>query len=1422
MDVLLDESYIFRDLPVTAYAPSADDILAITGRTGGATETVLFDNLAVDAPALPPVFSDPRGDVAQSVSLDAVELGQTGEGNISVSNLGAIQDLIISSATLGGTNAGSFEILTDLPLTVAPGATGNIAVRVAAGEVVGPLQATVDLVTNDQVERRRNVSIGLSVNVIPASIGRSVYTQNFNSFGDGETELADGSLLFSNNAVALTDGGRLQLTKSGTNSSQAWWKLPALGTQSTEGWVAIFDLALEASGTPADGFSFNFGPIPDEGNPAGAFEEGWGQGLAIEFDTWNNDGEGADNGIGVDVSVDGFSEDEWLNRVEGGADPRENDIYSFDGISRLVVIRYEQTGEDTGILNVDYGGNALFTDLAISGFTPEADHRFAFAARTGGASETILLDNVTIMAPPVDAGVYSQNFTGFEDSATDLGDGSFVAGTPDGATSVQGGALLLTEDMQTSASGYYLLPSLGEAQAEGYTASFTYSLFESAGGNPPADGFSFNVGDFAEELPGGGVEEGLGGLAIEFDTWDNNNAAEEGEFGIGIDVSIGGETLEGGRRRIDPGADKNNNELFRFDGSPNSISVTWERVDGEGQVSVVLNGEPLFANLPTGDYSPSATDRMAFAARTGGATETVLIDDVYAIAPSILVRAGRDPKIVSVGSLGLSAEAAASSTASLTVSNEGFSEDLVISELGVEGDGAANFEVITAAPLTIAPGESAEIEVRYTANDGIGLAQPANLFLISNDSSPQARRRLISLIGVTALPGGAYAQNFDAFADGTTDLEDFSVTTNNNDSLRVVGGKLQLTESGITGSAATYKLPPLGLGGTQAFIATFDYSLFHEGGNPADGFSFVFGDIQDDAGGSEEGFGSGLAIEFDTWDNENNREDEASDIGVDVSVDGETLEGGRMRIAEGDDPLDNDFFVFDGSTRQVEVLWFRTGTEDGLVTVSVDGEALYEDLPTPGFDPGAQYRFAFAARTGDATETLQLDNVNIVTGNEDPNLFVPASVDLGLVQPGQGTQTFMVPVRNTGQENTLMISSVTLASTNPGVFTLQGDVPTAVAPFSAGVVSVVFDPTNASGRETGQITIASDDPSQPTTVISLSASVPLSADLVAWYPMDDTNGELSDASGNGLDGSFNGVVDFGQAALASGSSVRLVSTADAAAFASVPNFPVLHTFSISMWVQVLGDAPDSGHTLFAKSHPEFEAAHSLALFPTIDNSLGYVVSENENGFTAFSPNQNLDTASHVVLVHEDANGNEDGADSTRLYVNGVEVNVADAPAGFMDEIDTLQLGARAGSNGLFGFMDDVQVYRRAITAEEVTELFNNPGMPLDVDGGGNPGGDADSDKDGVSDANEALAGTDPNDAFDYFRATESTRSSDGFTFSFASQAGRAYRVEYAEELAATGWVEVGTVTGEAGMTSFTDTDAERLGRSGGFYRVVTP
>ena len=130
--------------------------------------------------------------------------------------------------------------------------------------------------------------------------------------------------------------------------------------------------------------------------------------------------------------------------------------------------------------------------------------------------------------------------------------------------------------------------------------------------------------------------------------------------------------------------------------------------------------------------------------------------------------------------------------------------------------------------------------------------------------------------------------------EGAIDLGDGSIIFSNNESAKVTGGALQLTEDGIGGSSANFKLPPLGPDANEAFIVTFDLKLESEG-QPADGFSFNYGNIADSATAGEEGFSSGLAVEFDTWDN--GGEGQESGIGYDISVDGADLPDGVMRFS---------------------------------------------------------------------------------------------------------------------------------------------------------------------------------------------------------------------------------------------------------------------------------------------------------------------------------------------------------------------------------------------------------------------------------------------------------------------------------------------------------------------------------------------
>ena len=136
------------------------------------------------------------------------------------------------------------------------------------------------------------------------------------------------------------------------------------------------------------------------------------------------------------------------------------------------------------------------------------------------------------------AATYEQDFDAFADGTTDLGDGTVITGP---AVSVQGGRLQLTIDNQGLGFSSFHIPPLADS-SQGWTATWDYEMFDSVGANDPADGFSFNYGDF-QLNERGQAEEGMAtrpgvnnNLSFEVDTWMNFDT----EQGVNISGVAGG------------------------------------------------------------------------------------------------------------------------------------------------------------------------------------------------------------------------------------------------------------------------------------------------------------------------------------------------------------------------------------------------------------------------------------------------------------------------------------------------------------------------------------------------------------------------------------------------------------------------------------------------------------------------------------------------------------------------------------------------------------------------------------------------------------------------------------------------------------------------------------------------------------------
>ena len=208
-----------------------------------------------------------------------------------------------------------------------------------------------------------------------------IYRQNFDGFSNGTTNLGDGSVM---EGRAIIMAGQLQLTTNSVGNQSAFWIPPA--PVSADGWVAKFDYSISdiTDREPADGFSFNYGRV-SPGVLSIQAEEGFPGVVPLisyEVDTWQN----GTIEVGPAISVNNVD-------IPGGF--INGDILADNtSISGNIEIILQKDGT-TSFTSTGALTNAAFSNLA-SGFLPDGSFAFAIAARTGGATQEVRIDNLRI------------------------------------------------------------------------------------------------------------------------------------------------------------------------------------------------------------------------------------------------------------------------------------------------------------------------------------------------------------------------------------------------------------------------------------------------------------------------------------------------------------------------------------------------------------------------------------------------------------------------------------------------------------------------------------------------------------------------------------------------------------------------------------------------------------------------------------------------------------------------------------------------------------------------------------------------------------------------------------------------------------------------------------------------------------------
>ncbi|HVU28166.1 MAG TPA: LamG domain-containing protein [Verrucomicrobiae bacterium] len=242
--------------------------------------------------------------------------------------------------------------------------------------------------------------------------------------------------------------------------------------------------------------------------------------------------------------------------------------------------------------------------------------------------------------------------------------------------------------------------------------------------------------------------------------------------------------------------------------------------------------------------------------------------------------------------------------------------------------------------------------------------------------------------------------------------------------------------------------------------------------------------------------------------------------------------------------------------------------------------------------------------------------------------------------------------------------------------------------------------------------------------------------LVAHYDFDEDDVVASDVSGNGNNIIVAGNIDYydGDNPVISNDKISGAGSVSFDGYGFLtPSTNLLSTiagtFSLSLWVKTTDDSGYQGDVAWdgacivsADSPNDLENGDIIPVALT-GGQVAFNTGSPENGDDTINSDTLVNDGQwhHIVVMRNQQTGEKD------IYIDG-ELDTYDYDTtSLLTDPQLLTIGCKAdasnsdpdspsdtGSNGYTGLVDDIQIYNRVLSQDEVTFLYNNPGSALGV------------------------------------------------------------------------------------------------------------